>query len=302
MGAWAPRWEENMKFKDVLLFTALTSALLSGQGIANAQTADDPVDKLEDEEKEAVVLGTVTVSARKRDEALIDVPLSVSALGSEEIELLVLDGIADYLRQLPGASLVNAGPEYLNDISIRGQGGGRQGFNESAVGIYRNGIYVAGGGFGGRSFNRLDFFDVRTIETYRGPQGALYGRNAVGGAMNVISNKPSTEAVTFDGRVAFEDIDRYEVSGVLNLPLAETFAARIGAFFIDQDGGFHTNLPTGKKTDVQEQTGARIGLLMQPDHGNDRQHHTQLFKPRTQDRWYDTHSARQPGRTSDRPV
>jgi iron complex outermembrane recepter protein len=100
--------------------------------------------------------GQILVVARKREEALEDVPVAVSVLTAEEQSNLVLDSMGDQLRQTPGALLVAAGPEYLSDVSIRGQGGGRNGFSESATGIYRNGIYVAGGGFGGRSFSRLD--------------------------------------------------------------------------------------------------------------------------------------------------
>ena len=106
----------------------------------------------------------IVVAARKRSEALSDVPGSVSVLDQELRANLILDNVADYLRQTPGAKLVNAGPDYLNDISIRGQGGGRNGFSETATGIYRSGQYIAGGGYGGRSLTRLDLFDMRNLE------------------------------------------------------------------------------------------------------------------------------------------
>ncbi len=198
----------------------------------------------------------IIVTARKQDESLEDVPSSVSSLSAADIELLALDGIGDFVRQIPNAILINAGPEYLSDISIRGQGGGRQGFSESATGIYRNGIYIAGGGFGGRSFNRLDLFDVKNVESYRGPQGALYGRNAVGGAVNVINNKPGDTAGS-SAKLGYESADRYSASGIVNVPLREGVAARFGAFYIDQQDGFIKNQASGEAVDKRKYFGVR---------------------------------------------
>ena len=245
--------------------TIVASLLLgvSTQVLAQTQAGDQP-----SSEEKVRADGEIVVTARKRDELLSEVPIAVSALGSDELSLLALDDVTDYIRQLPGASLVSAGPEYLNDISIRGQGGGRQGFNEAAVGIYRNGIYVAGGGFGGRTFNRLDFFDVKAIETYRGPQGALYGRNAVGGAVNVISNRPDPSRFAANGKLGYEDPGQIEVSGVVNAPVGGNVAVRLGGFYIDQYDGFYRNLPTGKITDKKEFLGGRVGIRWDVDARN----------------------------------
>lgn len=239
-----------MKFMFLGTTAFASLAIAGGFSTAAAQTSDADEIRIED---------TITVTARKTDERLEDVPAGVSVLTEESSELLVLDGIADVLRQVPNAILVNAGPEYLSDISIRGQGGGRQGFSESSTGIYRNGIYIAGGGFGGRSFNRLDFFDLKTIETYRGPQGALYGRNAVGGAVNVINNKPG-DAPYAQLKAGYEDPERYSISGIVNTPLSDNVAARFGAFYIDQNDGFVTDQNTGDAVDKQEYFGARGAL------------------------------------------
>lgn len=135
----------------------------------------------------------IIVQARKRDEAIEDVPASVSALSADAIEDLILEDVADIVRQVPGGVLIASGPDYLDDIALRGQGGGRLGFSETTTGIYKDGIFIAGGGFNGRSYARIDLFDLERIEVYRGPQGALYGRNAVGGAVNVITRAPDDE-------------------------------------------------------------------------------------------------------------
>ena len=134
----------------------------------------------------------MTVTARRREEEAIDVPLSVTAITAESEQRLVLDGIQDYIRQVPGATLVNSGPEYLNDFTLRGQGGGRQQFSESSTGIYKDGSYDAGGIFGGRQPSRLDLFDIERLEVLRGPQGAIrpqLGRRQI----NTVSRRPDPD-------------------------------------------------------------------------------------------------------------
>jgi len=201
----------------------------------------------------------IIVTGRRIGERLEDVPVATSVLTAEDQANLVLDNIQDYLRQTPSALIVNAGPDYFNEVSIRGQGGGRNGFSEAAAGIYRNGIYVAGGGFGGRAFSRMDYFDNERVEVYRGPQGATYGRSAVGGAINVVSRKPGDE---FGGWLEAEltDVERFNAQGVLNVPLADGTAFRMGGFTIDQNDGDITDVNTGRTLDTQRYWGLRLGF------------------------------------------
>jgi len=226
----------------IVLATAAGSAAIAQDGATNDE--DD----------------VIVVTARKIQESIDDAPLAVSVIDDEALENLSVQTGIDLVRQIPSATFVSGGPEYLADISIRGQGAGRLGFTESATGIYRNGIYVAGGGFGGRSFNRIDLFDIRTIETYRGPQSALYGRNAVGGAVNVITNKPDPEAYSGRVKYGYENIDRHNVEAVLNAPLSDNAAVRFGGFFTDQNDGFYTDVNTGEALDTQQNWGARGAL------------------------------------------
>lgn len=210
----------------------------------------------------------IIVTARKREESLQDVPVSATVLTSEDIEELVLESFEDYVRQIPGATFISSGPDYLNDIAVRGQGAGRLGFSESATGIYRNGIYSAGGGFGGRSFNRLDTFDVARVEVYRGPQGALYGRNAVGGAVNLISERPKDK---YEARAAvgFGTYNAFNAEVVANVPIvADKLAVRAGGFFQEQDG-FHKRVEDGVDIDPRTYYGGRLGVGIKPWEGGD---------------------------------
>jgi iron complex outermembrane receptor protein len=211
-------------------------------------------------EPAAAAREVVIVQARKRDEAIEDVPASVTALSTDMVEQLGLDSVEEYVRQIPGGILVGSGPEYLDDIALRGQGGGRLGFSESTTGVYRDGIFVAGGGFGGRTFSRLDFLDMASMEVYRGPQGALYGRNAVGGAVNVITNKPGDD-INAKLSASYSDIQKYEVEGAATAPLTDSFAVRAAGYMSEQVNGFYRR-NTGEVLDDASAWGARASARL----------------------------------------
>lgn len=222
-------------------------------GLTTAQAQANVAEGPQDDE--------IVVSARRTEESLRDVPVAANVLGEEALDELVLDKIEDYLRQSPSTILVNGGPDYLSDISIRGQGGGRQGFSESASGIYRNGVFVAGGGFGGRTFNTLDLFDAARVEVLRGPQGALLGRNAVGGAVNVVTNRADLNTFEAVFGAGYDDRQRVAYNGVLNIPISDD---RLGARFAitgyDQNDGFYVDVNTGENVDDQDFLGGRGSL------------------------------------------
>jgi len=246
---------KKTSFPRYLPLTALlvSAGLMPVAGAAEPQP--EPIEEMDSIEE-------VVVTARKRDERLSEVPSSVSVLSESDTEKLVLDDMGDYLRQLPSATLVSGGPDYLRDISIRGQGGGRLGFSESATGIYRNGMYVAGGGFGGRSLSRMDFFDMDTLQVYSGPQGALYGRNAVGGAVNAVSHRPTDE---FEGNVKLGNgYNNQTGSAVVNTPVNDQLAFRMGAYWEDKDKGQTTLKDTGEYTDLSDYNGVRASMAWAP--------------------------------------
>lgn len=208
-------------------------------------------------------LEEVVVTARKREERLRDIPIAASAITEAMRESLVLDNLDDYLRQTPSTTLVTSGPEYLNDITIRGQGGGRLGFSETATGLFRDGMYSAGGGFGGRSLTRMDTLDVSRIEVLRGPQGALFGRNSVGGAINVVTNRPQQE-LAIKATARAWNTDRRDGEIVFNTPLGDDVALRVAGLIHDQNEGFIRNETTGHDVDTQRYRGARSALAYSP--------------------------------------
>ncbi|MGL5838278.1 MAG: TonB-dependent receptor [Sphingorhabdus sp.] len=241
------------------LFTILATGGMSAAAAQSDELTNEPTAEEARTEKSAIDRDII-VNARRIRERLSDAPVSGTAIGAVELETLVIDKFEDLARQIPSVTIVNTGPDYLSDVSIRGQGNGRSGFNESSTGIYHNGIYVAGGGFGGRTYNRLDLFDVERFETFRGPQAALFGRNAAGGAVNVVSQRPKMGEVSGFAKAGYDDRERYEIEGAVNVPLGDNVAARIGGIYMDQNGGFYRAQATGDYVDQESFKGARASI------------------------------------------
>ncbi|MCC7394204.1 MAG: TonB-dependent receptor [Sphingomonadaceae bacterium] len=220
---------------------------------SDAQQDSDPED------------GEIVVTARRVNEGVQSVPASITAFSGDDLANRLVDDTQSLLEQVAGATLVTSGPSYIADISMRGQGGGRVSSSESATGIYRDGHYAAGGGFGGRSLSRLDLFDLARVEVLRGPQGALYGRNAVGGSVNAIARKPNL--YNFGGwmRVGYDSFDTLDLEGAVDLPIIDgVLGARVAAYSHDQDGGYIRNLATGNIVNQNRSTGVRAALQWQP--------------------------------------
>ena len=225
------------------------------------QTADSTSDARGDGDPEDA---EIIVTARRVSEGVQSVPASITAFGGDDLANRLVDDTQSLLEQVAGATLVTSGPSYIADISMRGQGGGRVSSSESATGIYRDGHYAAGGGFGGRSLSRLDLFDLERVEVLRGPQGALYGRNAVGGSVNAIARRPNLS--NFGGwmRAGYDSFDTLDLEGAVNLPIIDgVLGARVAAYSHDQDGGYIRNVTTGNIVNQNRSTGVRAALQWQ---------------------------------------
>jgi iron complex outermembrane recepter protein len=194
----------------------------------------------------------LVVTARKREENLRDIPAAATAIGAEQIQLL--GGIANtqaLLSNVPAVNFANTSNPVTSEVSIRGSGTSRATAADAAVGLYRNGVYIGGGYVGGRTFSKPDFFDVGRIEVLRGVQGALNGRNAVGGAINIVSQRPSQRR---EGFVLLEGAnnERREGQLVVNQPLDDHWAVRFGANLMKQSKGHFYNPIRDEYFDRQE--------------------------------------------------
>jgi iron complex outermembrane receptor protein len=185
----------------------------------------------------------VTVTARKRDESLLDVPISITAVTEATMERNALRSVADIAATVPGLN-VNSDSVGRAFVSIRGIGTALQAGVQPGVGVFQDGVYAPQ-----TSYVNNPTLDIQRIEVLRGPQGTLYGKNTLGGAINIITRPPSE---TFEGKVygTYTDEDGgQEFGGRIGGPLGYSLRAKIAVASRDSDG-FYTNKLIGGAVDA----------------------------------------------------
>tara|TARA_R110002124_G_scaffold118986_3_gene276637 strand:+ start:3745 stop:6051 length:2307 start_codon:yes stop_codon:yes gene_type:complete len=202
----------------------------------------------------------ITVTARRREESLQDVPLAVTAYTGDQLEAMGAVDILAIAETTPNVTLeASRGTNSTLSAFIRGVGQQDPvaGF-EAGVGIYVDDVYL----------NRpqaavLDIYDVERIEVLRGPQGTLYGRNTIGGAIKYVTRRLDPDAPALSARLnvgSFGQLDQI-VSG--SVPMGDTF--RVGAAVANlQRDGFGTNLTTGEENYDKDVLGYRVSAEWEP--------------------------------------
>lgn len=176
----------------------------------------------------------VVVTARKRSENLQDVPIAISAIGEATIERAGIERAADYISLIPNVTLVDAANVGDTQVSIRGIVSTRDA--ESTFAYVVDGVLSTNP----NSFNE-ELFDVQQIEVLKGPQGALYGRNAVAGAILVTTKKPTDEFEAVIGGGVGNN-NAYKVNAMVSGPIVEgKLAARLAISTRETDGFYRNN-------------------------------------------------------------
>ncbi len=204
----------------------------------------------------------VVVTARKREEALGEVPLSVSALNADQIETLKVRDLTSLAVGMPNVALDEVGTTRgTANFSIRGLG-----VNSSipsidpTVGVFVDGVYM-----GLNNGIVFDMFDLQSIEVLRGPQGILFGRNVTGGAILLNTKKPPEE-FTASARFAAEgggEEMNYYVMGSVGGPLSDSLRAK-AMFYTNQDGGWFENRIDGSAHGEASTYMFRPSILWEP--------------------------------------
>ncbi|WP_159931093.1 TonB-dependent receptor [Oceanicoccus sp. KOV_DT_Chl] len=181
-------------------------------------------------QEQQIQLEEVIVTARKRQESLQDVPVTVTAIG-RQLQNSAVQNLKDLQNFVPNVSIDSTPASTSASISIRGIS-----FQEPdksldpPVGVILDGVYI-----GTAAGQILNNFDIERIEVLRGPQGTLFGKNTIGGAINVIRTAPTKE---FGGKVQLGvgDWDKQEIKAVINTPLTDTGGLKLYANKSEHDG------------------------------------------------------------------
>jgi iron complex outermembrane receptor protein len=188
-----------------------------------------------DEGRQASALEEVVVTARKREESLQDTPIAISAFSAAALERQQITSTEDLDQVAPNLQFASYGPLTGNNsaaqVYIRGigQSDGSSGV-DPGVGLYIDDVYM------GRSVGGvLDFRDISNVQILRGPQGTLFGRNTIGGAVLLTTTLPGKE---FGGtaRVGLGDDNLYEGFAAVDVPIADTLGARFSVGARQRDG------------------------------------------------------------------
>lgn len=234
--------------KSVLLAGAAWGAL-SAPTIAQ-EAAIDP---------QATTVDEIVVTARRREESLQEVPVAVSAFSAAQLEATGAQDITELSRSVPSLTLQAARGSNSTLISfIRGVGQQDPlwGF-EPGVGLYVDDVYIAR-----PQAAVLDIFDIERIEVLRGPQGTLYGRNTIGGAIKYVTRRIGDEP---EGsiRAAYGSYDQRDVIASVALPLGEDWGYSVSYARYLRDG-YGENLNTGNDHYNKDVTAARASLEWTP--------------------------------------
>ena len=206
-------------------------------------------------------LDEITVTARKRVENLQNVGLSVSALSRSEIQRQFARDLQDLASVAPNLIVDDTaqGPGGVAAIFIRGVGVADVEKNfDPAVGVVVDGVFI-----GSNAGSLLRSIDLARVEVLRGPQGTLFGRNTIGGTINIERTKPTGE-LGGRFRAGIEDYDTYYADAIVNFGISEDVAVKLSAAKRDQQEGYYDNVNTGDDVGENDYQALGFNLLWAP--------------------------------------
>jgi iron complex outermembrane receptor protein len=203
------------------------------------------------------ILEELVVTAQKREQNLQDVPVGVSLLPGSAMEEAQVKNAAELATLLPTLNVQASSGPSTSSFNIRGIG--TQAFSpgvDPSVSTMLDGVVM---GRSGMAF--LDLVDIERVEVLRGPQGTLYGKNASGGVVHIITKDPSPELSGTAAATAIED-GEYRVDGSVSGPISDTLGYRLTGFGVDDDG-YSKNYYNDKEVNDNESFNVRGKLLWQ---------------------------------------
>lgn len=211
----------------------------------------DDAQSAPDAESGSATIGDIVVTAQRRSETVQKSSLAIEVFSAEQMAGVTKP--TDITSLTPGVQIGLGGPN--PQVYVRGVGDpGGNTRSQGAVPFNVDGVYIARG-----SAVTPMFFDIARMEVLKGPQGTLYGRNASGGAINIITNRPNLGEVSGSFGAELGNYDLKRVDAAINLPLGSTLAARFSGQVIDRDG-YTSNGGLDQKLEA-----GRAQLLWQPD-------------------------------------
>ena len=204
----------------------------------------------------------IVVTAQRRSERLQDVPVSVTALSGAALARQRLDRVDDLVSKVANLQFSGTVGDSTPIFSLRGVSMSDFSLNQAGpVATYYDEVYK-----GNFALLGIALYDLERVEVLRGPQGTLYGRNTTGGAVNIISKRPSFKT---EGNIGASvgNFDRRDINGAVNVPLSSELAIRVAGTLSRADGWYKNLLPGQPDLQAVREYGLRGSLLWQPADG-----------------------------------
>ena len=227
--------------------------LLASSAIATLATALPAM--AQDAKGETGGIGEIVVTAQKKEESLQDAAIAIDAVTGSSLIQAGVSQARDITKLVPALTIGNGGGVNAS-LFMRGVGNRtNNSYNDSAIAVSYDGVYVSRAA----AVNGAAFYDLERVEVLKGPQGILYGRNATGGALNVIPAKPKLGDFAVGLTGSYGSYNAFNAQAYVNAPLGDSAALRLSFTRQSQDG---INLDGSDDRDV---TGLRAQVLFQPN-------------------------------------
>jgi len=230
-----------------LLCAVVVTGALTNTGLTYA-AEDAPTGAGED--SNVAQLAEITVTAQKQRQSLQEVPLSIAAVSSEELERKAINGLGD--MTVPG---VNVSYNVRATVAIRGISSGFNSSFDQSVPLFLDNVY-----FGKSVMSQIGLFDLERVEVLRGPQAIFFGKNAVAGAFSVVTRRPGHEfSADLSASYDFEAQEQIYRGGV-TLPANDTLSFRVAGNYESMQGWLD-NTVLGGHDPQQHEKDARVSML-----------------------------------------
>ena len=232
----------------VIYIAALLAGTTLTPQISSAQTATDAAEASDAQT-------TIVVTARKRAESLQDVPIAITALGSDTLQSARVESLQDVAKLTPG---LNYTPLFGKQNQLPIIRGVAQTLGQLNVGVFLDGVYLSG-----KAGVDLELNDLARVEVIKGPQSALYGRNTFAGAINYVTARP-TKSLSGRAEITIGDNGLYKSIASVSGPLSDIVRVRLGGYAQRSDG-FYTSAIDGGRVDFSKSYGGSGTIEVQPE-------------------------------------
>lgn len=252
-----------MKTRSYRLLPGIALAALCCGNLAHAAQSETAVPasqaEAEAEREGSATTQEIIVTAQRRSQSLQDVPVTITVFGAEQIQEARIQQVEDVVRGTVGLQF-DAFPASQPRLAVRGIGSSDRGAaGDPSSAVFLDDIYL-----GRPAAIAFDAFDVERIEVLKGPQGTLFGRNVVGGAINVITRRPDLTGVEASAELTYGNFDRFDAAGFVNLPFANNSGAvRLSGAYRSHDG-YVRNAFLDTHVEDQKTLSGRLQLYAEP--------------------------------------